>query len=125
MEEGSTNEGIVWQEILPFTEHARTKYEKKLQSGFRACGICPLDCNELLSRLPHRDSYAGKSNSSLNENLIDLLKENHDYGGENQKWTCREKIVKSGEVLSLTMLEQHVMDSSLETREKGERIWHH
>ena len=40
-----------------------------LQSGFRAYGICPLDLNEPLSKLPSLD--VSESNSSLNETLID------------------------------------------------------
>ena len=31
--------------------------KKILQSGFRACGICPLDRNEPLSKLPTQDSF--------------------------------------------------------------------
>ena len=82
MEEGTANRRAVWQEILSFftemsSKHSKTKYEKKLQSGFRACGICPLDHNEPLSKLPSHNSYVSKSNSSLNETLIDLLKKNH------------------------------------------------
>ena len=55
MKEGSVDGRVVWQEILSFftevfNEHSRTKCEKKLQSGFRACGICPLDCSEPLHK---------------------------------------------------------------------------
>ena len=53
-----------------------------LQSGFRACGICPLDPNEPLSKLPSLD--VTESNSSLNETLIDLLKKNRGFDSEKQ-----------------------------------------
>ena len=57
MEEGPANRRAVWQEKLSFftemfSKYSETKYEKKLQSGFRACGICPLDHNGPLSKLP-------------------------------------------------------------------------
>ena len=54
-----------------------------LQSGFRACGICPLDPNEPLSKLPSLD--VSESNSLLNETLIDLLKKNRCFDSEKQK----------------------------------------
>ena len=78
--------------------------KKNLQSWFRACGICPLDCSEPLYKLPSDNSYVSESNSWLNETLIDLSKKNCGCGRENQKQTRRKKIAKPGEVLSLTML---------------------
>ena len=54
-----------------------------LQSGFRACGICPLDPSEPLFKLPSLD--VSESNSSLNETLIDLLKKNRGFDSEKQK----------------------------------------
>ena len=83
--------------------------KKNLQSWFRACGICPLDCSEPLYKLPSDNSYVSESNSWLNETLIDLSKKNCGCGRENQKQTRRKKIAKPGEVLSLTMFEQHAM----------------
>ena len=86
------------------------------QSGFRACGICPLDPNEPLSQLPSLD--VSESNSLLNETLIDLLKKNRGFDSEKQKQTCGKKISKPGEVLSSTMFEEHAMQSSLEIKRK-------
>ena len=80
-----------------------------LQSGFRACGICPLDPNEPLSKLPSLD--VSESNSSLNETLIDLLKKNRSFDSEKQKRTRGKQISKPGEVLSSTMFEEHAMQS--------------
>ena len=76
-----------------------------LQSGFRVCGICPLDPNEPLSKLPSLD--VSESNSSLNETLIDLLKKN--CGFDSKKQTCGKKVSKPGKVLSSTMFEEHAM----------------
>ena len=60
-------------------------------------------------KLPTQDTFISESNSSLNETLIDLLKKNCGCDRENQKQTHGKKMAKPGEVLSLTMLEQHVM----------------
>ena len=93
--------------------------KKNLQSRFRACGICPLDPNEPLSKLPSLD--VSESNSSLNESLIDLLKKNYGCDREKQKRTCGEKISRPREVLSSTMLEEHAMRSSPETKRKKKK----
>ena len=90
-----------------------------LQSRFRACGICPLDPNEPLSKLPSLD--VSESNSSLNETLIELLKKNRGFDSEKQKRTHGKKIYKPGEVLSPTMFEEHAMRSSPETKRKKEK----
>ena len=67
------------------TQEQSMKICNNLQSGFRALGIYPLDRNEPLPKLPSHDSYVSKSNSSLNETLIDLLKKNCGCDREKQK----------------------------------------
>ena len=80
-----------------------------MQSRFTACGICPLNPNEPLSKLPSLD--VSESNSSLNETLIDLLKKNRGCDGEKQKRTHGKKFPNLGRssTMSLTMLEEHAI----------------
>ena len=52
-----------------FVNTQKTKYEKNVHSGFRVCGVCPLDRNEPLSKLPILDSFISENNSLLNETL--------------------------------------------------------
>ena len=80
-----------------------------MQSRFRACGICPLDPNEPLSKLPSFD--VSQSNSSLNETLIELLKKNRRSDREKQKPTRGKKFpnLRRSSTMSLTMLEEHAM----------------
>ena len=74
--------------------------QKNLQSGFRVCGIHPLQCSEPLQRLPSTTSLnVSESNSSLNETLIGLLKNNHGCGEKKQERRA-EKIAEPGEILS-------------------------
>ena len=67
--------------------------QKNLQSGFGACGIHPLQHSEPLSRLPSMTLLnVSESNSSLNETLIGLLKNNCGRRGK--------EIAQPGEILS-------------------------
>ena len=72
--------------------------QKNLQSGFRACGIHPLQHSEPLSKLPSTTSLnVSESNSSLNETLIGLLKNNRGCG-EKKRQRRGKKIAQPGEV---------------------------
>lgn len=56
-------------------EKVRVTVAKCLISGFRACGLYPLDRNEVLRKLPeYRSLDQSEVRSSLNDSLIELLK---------------------------------------------------
>ena len=95
--------------------------QKNLQSGFRACGIHPLQRSEPLSRLPNTTSLnVSESNSSLNEPIIGLLK--NIRGCWEKKRRRGKMIAQPGENLSSAKFDC----SSMPVRSKrthNEEIW--
>ena len=85
--------GYISKEIFP--SHLRRleidvnqTVSSNLISGFRCCGLYPLDRNEFLKKLTEKASrnlYSAESiNISLNETLIKLLKENRGHSKEDK-----------------------------------------
>ena len=70
--------------------------KENLISGFRTCGIWPLNSNSVLDRLPEKranNSSPEEKNISLNETLIELLKENRGHS-KGQKESRGKKVPK-------------------------------
>ena len=101
--------------------------QKNLQSGFRACGIHPLQRSEPLSKLPSTTSLnVSESNSSLNETLIGLLKNNRGCG-EKKRQRRGKKIAQPGEVLSSAKFDcastPETSGAKRSKRTRTEEIW--
>ena len=49
---------------------------ENLVAGFRSSGICPIDCNQMLKKIPgaNRDSGGPETNSERNESVKALLR---------------------------------------------------
>ena len=126
--------GDISKEIFPslmekLDRKVRETVSENLKSGFRACGIYPLDRNEALKRLP---DYANNSTlileectNALNETLIELLKENRGCS-EKQKLERGKKIPKKVEGLKPTVagrvLENHFVISTYEEEQQPDQI---
>ena len=107
----SRRTGEIPKEILPLLmarldTKVRENVSDNLKSGFRTCGIHPLDRNIMLQRLPDSDINknlsAKECSVSLNNSLITLLKENRGCS-EQQKLERGNKIPKKVEGLKPTV----------------------
>lgn len=56
--------------------------EKNIKAGFRKCGIVPLDCNQVLARLPQQEENEEAKITAVSESFYKLLKEMR-YGSMN------------------------------------------
>ena len=81
--------GDVPKEIFPsLLRKLEIDVNQTVSSGFRCCGLYPLNRNEVLKRLPERATQnlhsAESTNISLNETLVELLKENCGHSEEDK-----------------------------------------
>ena len=93
--------------------------EENLVNDFKKCGIYPLDCNQLLSRLPY-ETNSQEANQRVDECLINMLK---SASGEDDAAPKRGKklIFSPGKAISVsadsndTESEDESSDESLDT----------
>ena len=80
--------------LTALDERVRLTVKDSLKSGFRTCGLYPLDRNEVLQKLPdYQNLNELEANSTLNDSLIELLKE-YCEGKEEEKKKRGKKIPK-------------------------------
>ena len=91
--------------------------KENLISGFRTCSIWPLNSNSVLDRLPEKqadNSSPEETNISLNETLIELLKENRGHS-KGQKESRGKKVPKKvlglNEIIAGRVLEHEEEES--------------
>ena len=66
---------------------------ENLVAGFRSSGICPIDCNQMLKKIPgaNRGSGGPETNSERNESVKALLRSHCGIAVEQRKTRSRKK----------------------------------
>ena len=92
-------------------------FPENLKSGFRTCGLYPLDRNEVLRKLPKTITEA-QVDQSMNETLIDLLQTKHgDKCVIKKSWG---KHVEAGIIVNTEPAANYVSDSSSEEEDEDD-----
>ena len=89
------------------------KLESALKNGFRACGIHPLNRNQVLQKMPEfiTNLPADEANSSINDSLIELLKEYRGSGEQQKKKRGKKQPKKSASLYTGTSIRNSADDS--------------
>ena len=68
-----------------------------LIAGFKATGICPLNSNEVLKRLPDETADNSFNESVFNDSVLKVLRENYGVGLERKRKQSKrvEKVRKT------------------------------
>ena len=87
---------------------------QNLVSGFRACGIFPLDWHEILKQLPSANATDDVNEFSFNQSVLEVLKTNCGITGERKR-----KQTKGGKK---AILGKRVLNASESKEENDENI---
>ena len=96
---------------------------QNLVSGFRVCGIFPLDRHEILKRLPSANATDDVNEFSFNQSVLEILKTNCFITGERKrKQTKRGKKIIPGKCILNASESKEENDENVPCSSSGKKM---
>ena len=97
--------------------------EKNIKSGFEATGLCPLNRDKVLSKIPVEDPDVGQTTTLVAQAMTSLFKESR-YKDPRRKRVQRKKLtVAPGESVTDQSLEdRHFSESETQSKSGSEEM---
>ncbi|XP_073954289.1 uncharacterized protein [Choristoneura fumiferana] len=88
-------------------DELKANAEKNIKAGFRKCGIVPLDCNQVLARLPLQEGNEEAKKAAVDNSFVTLLKDMR-YGSINIREPIKKRKIEvvSGRSVSFKEIEE-------------------